>query len=452
MGFKDLFEVKVKKNENNLYGPIANARMSSPQYSTVNYKTIADEGYQKNWIIFRCVQEIIKSAIQLKYVVKKRNSKGDDIEIPNHPIKNLLENPNPLYGQTELIKRAVGFYYIGGEAPFVKATGYRGDSKHLYTYRPDRIRFKSTGDVTQPYDNITYNAGNEQPIDSKKFMLWKNFNPLDEADGLGHGMSMLQPVLRNGDLLNALMDWNFSLLKNGGHLSGVVTVDPQAHLSDKEFNRSKAEIANEHQGKDNVGKILLLDGGGKYSQVAANPKDMDWTEGKLSVMKDICVGIGLDPILIGFNEQSSYDNKNEALKSLYTNTTIPLMQELCDQLGLFLGLDDNEYIDVKYDHIPVLQEDMKELSDKLTSNNFLTVNKKRAMMGDEKVEGGDIIVSGPYAIVNGKVYLPMNLVPIDEEGNPQNNKPNNSNSGSQSSNEKDDSQDNNQDENKSFMY
>lgn len=420
MKLSNVFELKAAAGQSNLYTTIAQMKASAPRYSDVKYKAIATEGYMKNWIIFRCIQEIIRAAIQLDWKVMKYNAEGEDEEIKNHPIQQLIEKPNPLYGEAEMIKRAIAFYYIGGESPFVKISA-GGSAKELYAYRPDKISFKSTGNVEEPYQEITYNASQMKSIQPEDFMLWKNFNPIDEWDGLGHGMSMTEPILKNGDLLNEMIDWNVSLLQNGGNLSGIIA--SESLLPDKNYDRAKAELKNNHQGTKNVGKFLLLEGGSKYYSTSNSPKEMDWNTGKEGVMKDICIGIGVDPIIIGFNENASYNNKNEAEKGLYTKLVIPLMRELGDQLGPFLGIQEGEYLAVDYSKVPVLQEDIKQLNDRINTAKDLTINEKRKARGMEDIKGGDIIApEGSFAIVDGKVYLPMNLISIDDEGS-QNKQP-----------------------------
>jgi HK97 family phage portal protein len=431
MKLSNIFE--MKKREKAMYSRILQYTGRSPRYSDVNYRAIAQEGYKRNWIIFRCVQEIMKAAVQLEWKVVKNTKDGEE-EIINHPALQLIKKPNPLYGQSELIKRAVAYYFIGGEVPFHRVVTTKGVTE-LYNYRPDRVSFSSTGDVQKPYADIKYTSGNIVDIEPENFMLWKNFNPLDEWDGLGHGMSMLEPILKNGDLLNEMVNWNISLLQNGGNLSGAMVV--QETLPDEVYERTKEELKTQHQGSKNVGKFLLLEGGATYVQTGTNPKDMDWEKGKNSSVLDICTGIGVDPIIIGINEHSSYNNKNEAEKGLYTKTVIPLMQELADQLTQFIELQEEEHLRIDYNNIPCLQEDIKEMAEVLAKAKDMTINEKRTKRGLEPVKGGDIIApEGSFAVIDGKVYLPMNLIDIEEQ-NVDNGKTINNNKGK---------------EDKSFMY
>ncbi len=412
MKLRNIFELK-QKNTGGLYPQIVRIHgQNTPQYSDGKYRIIAKEGYSENWIIFRCLQEIIQAAIQLNWVVCKKNKDGKKETIPNHPIQALIEKPNKLYSQAEFIKRAIAFYYIGGDAPIVKMTVRGNIAKELYTYRPDKTSMELTGDIDMPYNNIRYEGQSAKDINPDQFMLWKNFNPLDEFDGLGRGMPVVKPILKNGDLLQAMVDWNVSLLQNGGQVSGVVSVAPGETLTDKQFERAKAQLNNEYSGIKNVGKWMLLEGGATANQTGVNPKDMNWSEGKNSTMRDICIGLGVDPLIVGFNESASYNNKNEAEKGLYTKTVIPLIQNLAGQLGTFLGLQDGEFFDIDYSHIPVLQEDVKELNEKLKDKGA-SINELRNAIGLQDIKGGDVVVKGNYAIKDGQVYLPMNMLPVE---------------------------------------
>ena len=420
MKLKNIFE--LKQSNGGIYPRIVQLHGgNSPQYSDHKYRIIAKEGYSENWIMFRCIQEIIKAAVQLEWDVCSLNKDGEKVSIPNHPVKKILDKPNAAYGRSEFIKRAIAFYYLGGDAPIVRIQ-VGNETKELYTHRPDRVSVELTGKVDQPYANIQYEGFTIQDIKPGNFTLWKNFNPLDNFDGLGRGMPVTKPILKNADLLNAIMDWNVSLMQNGGQVSGVVSLPPDSDITGDQFNRNKAELKNQYSGTQNVGKWMLLYGGATASQMGTNPKDMDWVNGKESVMKDICMGLNVDPLLIGFAQSATYNNKNEAEKGLYLKTAIPLMKELADLLGPFIGVGENEFLDVDYSKIPVLQENIKDLNERL-NNSEMSINEKRVARGLEKVKGGDVIApSGSYAIIDGTVYLPANLIPADSNtsDNPSN--------------------------------
>jgi HK97 family phage portal protein len=418
MNFKNIFELKaLEKKQNVILTKIVELNGGkSAQYIKSNYESIAKEGYSGNYIIGRCINEIVRAAVQLDWKVMRYNKDNKPEEIPNHPAVQIMEKPNPTTTEAELVKRAIIYYYLAGDAPFVKITaGNR--VKELYVHNPRKISVELTGNVEEPYQGIRYNGQIQKDIESKNFTLWKNFDPLCAFDGLGRGISPLEPILKNGDLLNLYLEWGNSLLNNGGSLSGIVAIEET--LQDPEYERAKAELKNEHQGAGNVGKFLLLEGGAKYYSTGSNPRDMQWVEGKNSTAVDIMVGIGVDPLILGFNEHSSYNNKNEAYKALYTNLVIPLMRSLADELGPFLGLLENEYLDIDYSKIPCLQEDIKELTDRLQKADDLTINEKRQARGLDPLPGGDIIVNNNFILKDGKLYKPVSLQDIDIDSEPQ---------------------------------
>lgn len=339
------------KSKNTVYPRIVESYGKHPRYSSVNYRTIAKEGYSENHVFFRCLTEIIKGCQQVEWKAIKTNKDGTTEEI-YIPVLDILNKPSKQFSKQEFIKRVVAFYYIGGEAPLQKIITTSSGIKELYAYRPDKMEIEFTGDMDKPYSKITYMAGNQIPIDPKNFCLFKNFNPLDELDGLGHGMSMLSPSLKNGDLLNAFIDWNVSLLQNGAAPSGAWVIDDM--LDKDEYELANTKMSNKITGVRNAGKPLFLDGGAKWVQMGQNPKDMDWKDGKESTIIDICVAIGVDPILVGYNKFSSYNNKREAKKDLYTSTVIPFMQEFAGALTSFLLKEEDLKIDVDFSHLPIM--------------------------------------------------------------------------------------------------
>lgn len=411
MFLNDIEFKQRRKNGKTVYSTIANTYGKTPRYSDAKYLTIAKEGYSENFVFFRCLNEICKAAIQGEWKVSRKLADGKTEEVENHPALQVLNKPNDLYSGDELITRAICFKYLGGEAPLQKIKTSMKGVTQLLCYRPDKVSYEFTSDLAMPYTNIKYLAGAYHSIDPKMFTLWKAFNPLDDFDGLGHGLPQLQPALKSGDLLNSFIDWNVSLLQNGAAPSGAWVV---AEAIDKDtYELVEKKIQNKLAGTRNAGKTLFLDGGASWVKMGENPKDMDWAVGKESTIVDICSAIGPDPILIGYGKYSSYNNKKEAKKDLYTSHVIPLMNSLAGLLTSFLELAENEFIEMDFSHIPVMQEDENEKYKRLNDAKFLTINEKRQQLGLQEVDGGNVV--GDAIIIDGKAYIPMNLIATGEE-------------------------------------
>lgn len=403
----NIFELKArdKKLSNPTQSQIVAMYGNTAKYSTANYPTMAKEGYKENFLIFRCLNIIIDACSQAEWGVWQYDSEGKYVKIDGHPIEKLLNKPNPQMNKEKFIEMMIAYYYIGGEIALQKIKSTSGIGR-LFIYRPDKITLDLTGESDEPYKNIKYN--NSINIKAEEFGLFKTFDPMDELNGMGRGMSLLAPIAKSGDMLNAAYDWNIAMLQNGGNPSGAFVTDQI--MGDDEYQRTKTALQNEHGGAKKVGKMLLLEGGLKYQKTGENPKDMDWSNGKESAVIDICTGMGVDPILAGYNQFSSYNNMKEAKKGLFTSKAIPLMNNISGFLTEFLELGENEYIEASFDHVAVLRENETERMKRINEDTTSSINEKRVMKGQEPIDGGDVI--GDVIVIDGKVYIPMNLQEI----------------------------------------
>ena len=62
------------------------------------YKQLAEEGYQKNVIAYRCINEIAGASAHVKWLLHRQDSAGKRIEISSHDVLDLLRRPNPQQG------------------------------------------------------------------------------------------------------------------------------------------------------------------------------------------------------------------------------------------------------------------------------------------------------------------------------------------------------------------
>ena len=65
----------------------------------IRYDQLAEEGYQENAIVYRCVNEIANSASRVEI-----NLFRGDQELDEHPLLDLLYNPSPMCSQVEFFQ------------------------------------------------------------------------------------------------------------------------------------------------------------------------------------------------------------------------------------------------------------------------------------------------------------------------------------------------------------
>ena len=95
-----------KQLPNNMVGYFGVGSGDSKNYK---YQDLAKEGYMKNAIVYRCVNEISKGAGAVGFMVKS----GDEV-LEQHPLIELLKRPNPLQSYSEFFNSLFGFLILSG--------------------------------------------------------------------------------------------------------------------------------------------------------------------------------------------------------------------------------------------------------------------------------------------------------------------------------------------------
>ena len=63
-----------------------------------NFSSLVNNAYKKNGVVFGAVQIISAAVGSVPWVVVKRDSDGEAVEIREHPLMELMHRPNPRKG------------------------------------------------------------------------------------------------------------------------------------------------------------------------------------------------------------------------------------------------------------------------------------------------------------------------------------------------------------------
>jgi HK97 family phage portal protein len=183
---------------------------------------------------------------------------------------------------------------------------------------------------------------------------------------------------------NRASRWNKALLDNAARPSGALSYEPGdgANLSGEQFDRLKAELAEQFAGATNAGRPLLLDGGLKWQAMALSPAEMDFVALKESAARDIALAFGVPPVLVGLPGDATYANAREAGRALYRQTVLPMAERILAELSALLSDWMGEVVlTIDTDQISELAEDRAKLWEQVRGADFLNEAEKRAMLG-----------------------------------------------------------------------
>ncbi len=260
-----------------------------------------------------------------------------------------------------------------------------GRPVELFALRPERMSVIAGSDGWP--SGFTYRVG-EQALTiplldgdaSPNLIHIKHFHPLDDHYGAGCLSAADQAVATH----NAAAVWNRALLENAARPSGALVYDSgdAGALSTDQFDRLKAELAQAFSGQINAGRPMLLEGGLKWQNLSLSPADMDFATLKAAAARDIALGFGVPPMLLGLPGDATYANYREANRALWRLTLLPLAGKILGALGEGLATWFPETtLAIDLDRVPALAEDREKLWAQVTAAPFLSDDEKRAMLG-----------------------------------------------------------------------
>jgi phage portal protein BeeE len=80
-----------------------------------------------------------------------------------------------------------------------------------------------------------------------------------------------------------------------------------------------------------------LEGGLDWKSMSLTPKDMDFIEAKHVAAREIALALGVPPMLLGIPGDNTYSNYQEATRSFWRATVLPLVNRTAKALSAWLG-------------------------------------------------------------------------------------------------------------------
>lgn len=361
---------------------------SEPVWMSQNYASLSNEGYQKNIIVYRCVNLISKSISSVRLVVY-----DNDHELCQHPLVDLLNNPNPGQSKSTFLESVIGSLLISGNAYINVICNDENTPCELYNLRPDRVSvIAGKGGIVESYkycvNGKSFLLQSNEDLSKSSVIHLKLFNPLDDF----YGLSPICAAAKSIDQHNAVSGHNLSLLQNGGRPSGCLMVkNAEYELSNEQRVELKEKIQEAYQGTMNSGKIMILEGDFEWKEMGLSPKDMDFIAGKKLSAREISQAYGVPPILVGIEGDATFSNYKEARFHFWEDTILPMLDYVINEFNMWLSKRYGKDLLIKYDEdsIAALTPKREKLWKKISSASFLTLNEKRQALGYSPIDGLD---------------------------------------------------------------
>jgi HK97 family phage portal protein len=355
----------------------------------VDLKSLIDEGYRRNVIVYCCVNEIAQSAASPRYFLRNRKTQE---EVEEHELLDVFARPAPGLSWYELIERVLIYQQVGGTAYIHKGRAQGNAIVQLKPIRPERMQPvpDAQGNIVRYEYRIE--GSDPQMVDPLDVATFHLPDPLNDF----HGLSPLAVAAIFGDIDTAAAIYLRDFFANGAMPMGLLKFKmPGVRPEDRRRVQQEWEEtygAGERTVVDpkrpsrwhNVG---VLGGDVEYQALASEPAqlrlDAVWgmTESRL------CATFGVPPAIIQARiglQFSTYSNQREARRSFWTETLVPIYRRLADGITRNVVAEVDEELEFAFDldSIPELQEDLNSRADrasKLFLSGVASFNEARGL-------------------------------------------------------------------------
>lgn len=343
-----------------------------------DYMALAEEGYRRNAVAYRCVRMIAEATASLPWLLYEGMN-----ELSEHPLLELLAHPNGVQAGNDLFENWYSFLQVAGNA-YLELVEVDSTPRELHVLRPDRMKaVPGRAGWPEAYEYSVNGRVTSIPAGERGAVLhMRLFNPVDDY----YGMSPLEAAACAIDIHNAAGSWNKSLLDNAARPSGALVYkggEAGANLSEDQFERLKRELAENYQGSANAGRPLLLEGGLDWKSMGLSPKEMDFIGAKQAAARDIALAFGVPPMLLGIPGDNTYANLREANRAFWRGTVLPLAGRTARALTHWLAprYGGNLRLWFDADQVDALSADRDTLWARVSRADFLTNAEKREAVG-----------------------------------------------------------------------
>lgn len=378
------------------------------------YKKKKDKGSRVALERYKSFTKGLTSFENYREALKWREKAYDADEIiEDSELARLLMRPNPTQGQDKFFESLCTWYWLTGEG-FIWGNDGDSDNPKASIVEMFPLPSQFMDHVLDANDIFGVNgwklmigAGIYLPKDD--ICQWKMTSPLVNDDHVGiRGMSPLQAAYRTLMMGNEAENAAWAMAKNGG-AKGILTPEAIANqipnVTIEQATQIKDFVNRYINGNANAGNVTVAQTPWKYQSFGMSSVDMQLIESQKITLEKLCRVFGV-PVVLFSPDHMADNNYQNALRDLVTNTIVPAISSLRDELNRWLvnrnGKGD-EYIDFDIQALPELQRDIEKLVGGLVNANWLTFDEKREAMGYE-----------PKGGVHDKVYVNSGLIALDE--------------------------------------
>ncbi|MDG9703804.1 phage portal protein [Streptomyces sp. DH37] len=385
--------VETKAVEGQAFGTSLGLGVNSPDYPAAGFLPYAEAGFGRNELVYACIMEKATSLPEAPLRVYGPDGLGEPRE--NHPLRELITNPNPMLTEFELFELTVIHMDLAGIAFWEIIRDQAGRPVQLWPLRPDLVRFIRQRNGRTRYG---YLLGGSIVDLGTDVLAFRYPNPVDPLVG----QAPLRPALRAVALDNEATDFVKHLLQNRAVPGVVITTQRKV---DQEVSDRLATKWKQKFGGSKRGEPAVLQAGMDVKVLGLDLNSLEFPDLRTISEARICSAFGVPPILVGAKvglDRSTFANYKEARTSFWEETILPLQRRIGDVITarLLPEVLDAQFamprkVTVRWDRSQVLalkesEQAIWERANNALRSGAITVNEFRKIVGLPPDPGADV--------------------------------------------------------------
>lgn len=390
------FDAKItQQNElyQMLYGLLGTGMPLNKDSKMKNY---VEQGYEGNPDLFSIVIKLggmFAQVMQNVRIIKGRGEEEEDVENPE--IQKLLDQTNHQQNFFDFCFEWAVFRYITGNS-IVYAP--------RFTAGMNQGKITNDGLLLMPTQNVTiYSGGWRKPIgqytlDINELLkidpqdVWHTrFAPTITYEG-GKNFMGMSPVKVAANLINSQNKGYEVTAKmySYGHPPGILSKEAEAgdETTAEQESKFRERYRTKYQGVDNMSIPIFTLGKLAYTKIGYdNLKELEVINMSEHGRRIFCNILQVPAQLFNDTSASTFNNMNEASKTIYTNRIIPDVSQFCAGFNKILRAYGDFRIKPDYSDIEVLQEDKAKKSEwvsRMYQDGIITGDDYLETMGKER--------------------------------------------------------------------
>lgn len=384
--------------------------LSSSQLIGKNMWSQFVDGFERNPYVFQCVNIRAGSVASVPPIIY--DNAGNEIINPEHPLRKLLDRPNPRQSWAQFISQVETYLGINGNAFIYPVTTHFSGVRELWAFNSGEVTPVRTNNKFEPVSSWILNFGDStKTVTPDKLIHIKLNNSSDKV----FGVSPMYVARINVEMQNAAGIWNKNTLENGARPSLIMKY--RGSLTKQQKRDLRAEVREKQQGPDNNANVMLVDDSLDVTPNGFTAVEMDFVEGMVMNSRAICVAYNVPSELVGDVANKTYANLAEARSQYAKSCVLPELELIYGELANYLlpWYDDVGRMTYDVAQVQDLAGDQTAMYNAITTCDFLTTNEKREIFGyDDVGSDGDVILTNMSRIPLNEAAVAVQVQPMEQ--------------------------------------